>query len=303
MKDFKVDFYDSTNLKSYNLNDSMKYQLAILDSLDNVTREHSENVASLACRICEYMNMQDMFTVYCTVCAYLHDIGKQFIPPVILQKPSDLTDEEYEIIKTHTTLGAKICMKDKKLSAYVAGPLYHHEALDGTGYPNHAAEKDIPIEAQIIRVADEFDAITHKRQYKSHINVCTTLKILIEEAKPSNGHKVGKVNPKAVKALIKVVTDDTEYELYNLGLYIDYLEEEIKRLEEILGYQTKMEDAVTAADKEYYYNGIIQLLAKGETFDNIRAVLSEYKKAYVRRSEEFEALKKELKIIKKLVVK
>ena len=86
MRKYKLDFYDSTNIKSYNLDESMRYQLSMLDSLDVFTRKHSENVANLTCRICEYLHMKSYFTVYCTICAYLHDIGKQFIPPSILQK-------------------------------------------------------------------------------------------------------------------------------------------------------------------------------------------------------------------------
>ena len=74
------DFYDNTILKSYNLDKNMQYQLNILGSLDMFTRQHCENVASLVCRICEYMHFDKSFTEYCTICAYLHDIGKQFIP-------------------------------------------------------------------------------------------------------------------------------------------------------------------------------------------------------------------------------
>ena len=100
MKEFKMDFYNPTNLKSYDLDESMRYQLTMLDSLDVFTRLHSENVANLTCRICEYMHMKSYFTIYCTICAYLHDIGKQFIPPAVLQKNGPLTDEEYTIMKT-----------------------------------------------------------------------------------------------------------------------------------------------------------------------------------------------------------
>ena len=91
MKKEVFDFYDRTILKSYNLDKTMQYQLNILGSLDMFTRQHSENVASLVCRICEYLHCKKTFTEYCTICAYLHDIGKQFIPPAILQKPSALT--------------------------------------------------------------------------------------------------------------------------------------------------------------------------------------------------------------------
>ena len=114
----------------------------------------------------------------------LHDIGKIFIPPSVLQKPGRLTDEEYAIMKTHTTIGYKICMDDLKLRPYAAGALYHHEGLDGSGYPNGVKGNDIPYEAQIIRVADEFEAITAKRQYKSHVGIIETLNILIDDATP-----------------------------------------------------------------------------------------------------------------------
>ena len=80
MKDLKFDFYDKANLKSYNLDKNMQYQLAVLNSLDMFTRLHSENVANITCRICEYMHMPNYFIIYCTLCAYLHDVGKQFIP-------------------------------------------------------------------------------------------------------------------------------------------------------------------------------------------------------------------------------
>ena len=176
----KFDFYSPINLKSYNLDVTMRYQLTMLDSLDPFTRIHSENVASITCRLCEYLRCDKNFTAYCTICAYLHDIGKMFIPAKILNKPDKLTDEEFAIMKTHTLIGYKMCMDDPKLRPYAAGPYYHHEALDGSGYPQGLTKKDIPYEAQIIRVADEYDAIVSKRQYKSHIGISDTLKILIE---------------------------------------------------------------------------------------------------------------------------
>ena len=170
----KYDFYSPINLKSYNLDQTMRYQLDMLERLDPITRKHSENVANLSCRICEYLRCSTRFTIHCTIAAFLHDIGKLFIPPEILNKPTKLTDEEYEIMKTHTTLGYEMCMKDLKLRPYALGPLDHHEALNGTGYPNGITKKDIPFYAQIIRVADEYDAIVSKRQYKSHIGISDT---------------------------------------------------------------------------------------------------------------------------------
>ena len=127
-----IEFYSPTTLKSYNLDAAITYQLNMLENLDKITKKHCENVANLTCRICDYLHASNSFTVNATVCAYLHDIGKMFIPKEILTKPTRLTDEEFEIMKTHTTIGYNICMKDLKLRPFAGGPLYHHECLNGT---------------------------------------------------------------------------------------------------------------------------------------------------------------------------
>ncbi len=305
------DFYDKTSLKSYNLDKNMRYQLNMLDSLDVFTRKHCENVASLTCRLCEYLHCDKGFTKYCTICAYLHDIGKLFIPASILQKPSKLTDEEFEIMKTHTTLGYEMCMKDLELRPYASGALYHHEALDGSGYPNGLTKKDIPYEGQIIRVADEYDAIVSKRQYKSHVGISDTLKILIENTKPSKSEalstvaknsKLGKNNPIIVKTLFKVVIDDIEYEISLTQGYLDELKEHIKRFDQINKYKEKMERAKNEKDKNYYLEGIKLLLINDETFENISSIYQEYKEAYETRKKIIDNLYNEIKIIKKLRV-
>ena len=309
------DFYDKTVLKSYNLDESMRYQLNMLDRLDVFTRKHCENVANLTCRLCEYLHCTKGFTEYCTICAYLHDIGKQFIPASILQKPSKLTDEEYEIMKTHTTIGYKMCMDDLKLRPYAAGPLYHHEALDGSGYPNGLTKKDIPYEGQIIRVADEYDAIVSKRQYKSHIGISDTLKILIDNTKPheevqksavleelGNNAKLGKDNPIIVRALFKVVIDDIEYEISCMLDYIKSLKGELKRFEQIDKYKEKMEKAKTEKKKNYYLEGMKELMIGNETPENYERSKHEYINAYNKRKDIVDNLFKEIKIIKKLKV-
>lgn len=309
-----IDFYSSTNLKSYNLDRVMKYQLDILERLDPFTRTHSENVANLVCRICEYLKCSKKFIIHATISGYLHDVGKIFIPPEILSKPERLTDEEYEIIKTHTTLGYDMCYKDLKLRPYAEGALNHHEALNGTGYPNGKTKKDIPYVAQIIRVADEYDAIVTKRQYKTHINISETLKELIKDARPEDhlksvaldmlagNSKDGKINPKILKVLFKVVIDDTLYEISGVSEYVDYLKEEIKRLELVASYHEKMEKATKEKQKNYYQEGIRMLLKREETMENYRQILAEYKQAYQLRTDVIQKLYQEIKIIKKLKV-
>ena len=139
----------------------------------------------------------------------------------------------------------KCVLKDIKLRPYADGPLYHHEALNGTGYPQGLTKDEIPYVAQIIRVADEYDAIVTKRQYTTHINISETLKELIHDARPTDyiktvaldslkqNYNVGKINSKALKALFKVVIDDTLYEISCVMDYINYLKEQVKRLEQI----------------------------------------------------------------------
>lgn len=310
----EFDFYDSTTIKSYNLNESIRYQLKTLDGLDAYTRKHTENVANITCRLCELLRMDKGFTLYCTTCAYLHDIGKTFIPPSILQKPSKLTEEEYEIMKTHTTIGYKICMNDLKLRPYAAGALYHHESLDGSGYPNKLQEKDIPYEAQIIRVADEFEAITAKRQYKSHVGVVDALNIIIEHARPSvpldlkTGfkrlltHNVGKVDKNIVKALFKVIIDDTEYEIVARSNYVDYVRDEIKRITEAQRYYFKMQAALTQNKRDYYKEEIKCYLRPHEEPEKIPQMLKEFETTYKARQDHIMKLHLEVKQIKKLTI-
>lgn len=310
MKKDVFDFYSPTNLKSYNLDKTMRYQLDVLGSLDLITRKHSENVANLVCRICEYLHFNTKFTIYCTICAYLHDIGKLFIPLEIINKPGPLTDEEYEIMKTHTTKGYDMCMKDLKLRPYALGPLDHHEALNGTGYPNGITK--VPMEAQIIRVADEYDAIVTKRQYTTHINISETLKELIADAQPdprfvaldqlAQNSKVGKINKHILRALFKVVIDDILYEISCLYEYLDYLKDNIKRLTLINKYKEKMEEAKTDKKREYYREGMRLLFQAGENFDNFPQIFKDYKDALEIRTDRVDKLYKEIKIIKKLEV-
>ena len=313
MKAENFDFYDRTSLKSYNLDKTMQDQLNALSALDVFTRKHCENVAAITCRLCEYLHCSKGFTEYCTICAYLHDLGKLFIPPAILQKPAKLTDEEYEVMKTHTTIGYNICMKDERLRPYAAGPLYHHEALNGTGYPHGLTKKDIPYEGQIIRVADEYDAIVSKRQYKSHVGITDTLKILIENATPSQdatksnalsgiveNARLGKNNPIIVKTLIKVVIDDINFEIYNVIQYVDYLKDNIKRLKKAEKYFEKAKTAKKDDKKQYFIEYTKLYLDKDENIDNFLQIKDEYENALKVRQDKIDNLYNEISKIKKL---
>ncbi len=307
----EISFYNPTNLKSYNLDQTMRYQLNVLENLDKFTRVHSENVANLTCRICEYLHASKSFTLLATMSAYMHDIGKAFIPIEILTKPTRLTDEEFEIMKTHTTIGYNMCMKDPKLRPYAAGALYHHECLDGSGYPNGLTEKDIPYFAQIIHIADVYDAIVTKRQYTTHINISETLKLLIKETEPSRqtvaldtlstDSRFGKINMKVLKVLFKVVIDDILYEIGLTMEYVKYIKEQIKRLNKIQKFHEKAQNSKNKSD--YYQEYMKLLFEKGETADNYRDVLDEYEAALKNKEELIHRLYNEIDIIKHLKTK
>ena len=190
------------------------------------------------------------------------------------------------------------------------GALYHHECLDGSGYPNGLTKKDIPYYAQIIHIADVFDAIVTKRQYKTHINISETLKVLLNDAEPSkqtialdelkNASKYGKINSKILKVLFKVVIDDTLYEISCTIEYIEFLKEQIKRLEKIKKYDEKVAKARKEKDKDYYRECMKILFNPGENFENYLDIINEYYRALEERNNIVDKLYKEISIIKKL---
>ena len=96
----------------------------------------------------------------------LHDVGKIGIPDSVINKPGELTKEEYETIKTHTRVGARILRKIEEMPKLVEGARWHHERYDGTGYPDGLVGESIPEEARIIAVADAYDAMSSRRSYR-----------------------------------------------------------------------------------------------------------------------------------------
>ncbi len=140
-----------------------------IDSKDVSTVNHSRRVAQLARIIAGKLgfNNEEAEKVY--YIGLLHDIGKICIPDEILKKPASLNSEEYEIIKEHTTRGAKLLENFTALDHIAEGALYHHEHYDGTGYPKGLKGKNIPLIGRIIAVADTFDAVSNNRCYSRRL--------------------------------------------------------------------------------------------------------------------------------------
>lgn len=197
------------------LSKNVQKQISKLDELDVYTSKHIHNVPQIVDKICEKLNYNEEQTKFFMQCAYLHDIGKIFIPSEILQKNGKLTDEEYKIMKTHTTRGGEFCQSIPSLTRYFNVACYHHENEDGSGYPKGI--KNIPIEAELIKVADMYDALVSKRQYKEEIKIPKAIEILKEVL--IDRHLV---NKDIFKALLDVVIE-----------YENITEEEIKNIKEL----------------------------------------------------------------------
>lgn len=155
---------------------------AAIDAKDHYTFSHSENVAYYSRELAKAygMNEEGINVVY--EAGLLHDIGKIGINEEILNKPGKLTEEEYEVMKTHVSLSIGIIRHLPSLDYVIPAVIGHHERYDGQGYPRGIGGKDIPLMARILCIADSFDAMVSKRSYKEEMAVDKALHIITNEA-------------------------------------------------------------------------------------------------------------------------
>jgi putative nucleotidyltransferase with HDIG domain len=145
---------------------SIQMLAGAVDEKDPYTRGHSDRVTRYSMMIAREMGLDQEKLEIVRISAQLHDVGKIGIEDRILKKPGALTAEEFEIMKTHTTKGANILRPVAQLKEMLPGIELHHESLDGRGYPHGLKDKQIPLLARIIAVADTFDALTTNRPYQ-----------------------------------------------------------------------------------------------------------------------------------------
>jgi HD-GYP domain-containing protein (c-di-GMP phosphodiesterase class II) len=145
---------------------SIQMLAGAVDEKDPYTRGHSDRVTRYSLLIAQEMKLDQTFMEILQVSAQLHDVGKIGIEDHILKKPGALTEEEFEVMKTHTTKGANILRPVTQLAEMLPGIELHHEALDGRGYPYGLKGDQIPLLARVIAVADTFDALTTNRPYQ-----------------------------------------------------------------------------------------------------------------------------------------
>lgn len=141
-----------------------------LQTYDENTYLHSLSVTVISIAIGTELNLNRQQLCNLGVCAMLHDIGKVEIPIEIISKPAKLTKEEYDIVKTHASLGANYIIENKGMDKDIyLGVISHHEKFDGTGYPNGLEKEHIPLFGRIITVADVYDALTANRPYRKPV--------------------------------------------------------------------------------------------------------------------------------------
>jgi HD-GYP domain-containing protein (c-di-GMP phosphodiesterase class II) len=176
---------------------SIQMLAGAVDEKDPYTRGHSDRVTRYSLLIAKEMGLPSSFMETLRISAQLHDVGKIGIEDHILKKPGALTEEEFEVMKTHTTKGANILRPVTQLAEMLPGIELHHEALDGRGYPYGLKGDQIPMLPRVIAVADTFDALTTNRPYQNAHTPDQALQIIKNLA--------GKrLDPTAVAALLAV---------------------------------------------------------------------------------------------------
>jgi HD-GYP domain-containing protein (c-di-GMP phosphodiesterase class II) len=147
--------------------DTIRALAQAIDAKDPYTRGHSVRVNRYSIILARQLGLSDEQIADIHVASLMHDVGKIGIHDNILQKPGRLTPDEFEVMKTHTTLGASIMGRIRQMRHILPGLRSHHERWKGGGYPEGLAGDEIPLMARIIAVADAFDAITTHRPYQT----------------------------------------------------------------------------------------------------------------------------------------
>lgn len=147
--------------------DTIRTLVNIVEVKDEYTYGHSERVTSVAVRLGERMELDLQALRDLRLVGLLHDVGKIGIPQDILTKPGKLTNEEFERIKSHPEMGARIIGTIANADTIARAILYHHERWDGTGYPAGLSGEEIPLLSRVIAIADAFDSMAAGRPYRS----------------------------------------------------------------------------------------------------------------------------------------
>lgn len=171
LKEAEDKVYRQKLLQKNSFNSSVMYSLqAGLQTKSLETEEHTERVVNHSLIIGERLSLPMSVMDELTIVAKLHDIGKIGISEEILLKAGNLTDEEFEVVKTHTEKGYRIVKASNQLDNIAKGVLTHHERWDGNGYPLRLSGEGIPLISRIVSIADAYDSMTNNNLYKKVFN-------------------------------------------------------------------------------------------------------------------------------------
>lgn len=172
----------------HNLSDSRTWEVATslagaIDAKDPYTKGHSTSVSRFSEALARAINLPEKEIARITLGALLHDVGKIGIPETVLKKEGPLSDDEWKIMKQHPIIGAeKVLQPNPNLRDLVPIVKYHHERIDGKGYPEGLTNGNIPLAAKIVAIADTYHALISDRPYRKGMNIEKALSILEDGA-------------------------------------------------------------------------------------------------------------------------
>ncbi len=172
-----------------------------IEAKDTYTRGHSDRVAQYSVEIAKRLGWDEEHIRDLRYYALLHDIGKIGVPDSILNKPMPLSDEDFAILKEHTSAGAEILRDFGMIKNLYYGALYHHERYGGHGYPTGISGENIPIEARIIAIADTYDAMTSNRAYRNRL----PQDVVLSELEKAKGTQL---DPHLVTLFLEMLAED-----------------------------------------------------------------------------------------------
>ena len=177
-----------------------------IDAKDEYTNGHSNRVANYSMEIARRCGYSQSYQDNIYMMGLLHDVGKIGIPDSIIHKPGKLTDEEYELVKTHPVMGAKILQNISEFPELAIGALWHHERYDGKGYPDGLAGDRIPDFARIIAVADAYDTMSSRRSYRDVLPQ-SIVRAEIERGKGTQH------DPRFADIMLQMIDEDINYDM------------------------------------------------------------------------------------------